>query len=130
MEESSYPDAVGTTLLFENDRVRVWEMVVDPGEYFDYHSHRHDHVIIYPQAATMRAQELGDPDWGIVQDAEPGFVLARTVGHARPLTPHRLKNVGDETVVHYIVELLEESPSESSSPWEHNDRGRMAPEGE
>jgi hypothetical protein len=58
----------------------------------------------------MRGQEFGEPNWGIVSDAEPGFVLYRTVG-AVPLRPHRLKNLSDVPVVHYIVELLDKSPS-------------------
>jgi quercetin dioxygenase-like cupin family protein len=125
VSEVTHPPTVGSTVLFENQRVRVWELTLEPGAHREYHQHHHDHVILYPQAGTMRGQELGDPDWGIVQEAEPGFVLYRTVGNAAPLTPHRLKNLTDEPVVHYIVELLDESPSTEPQPWEHNDRGRF-----
>jgi quercetin dioxygenase-like cupin family protein len=125
VSESVYPSAVGSVVLFENARVRVWEMTLQPGDQCDYHQHHHDHVILYPEAGTMRGQELGQTDWGLVQDAEPGFVLYRTVGHAAPLTPHRIKNLSDVPVVHYIIELLDESPSAETLPWEHNDRGRF-----
>jgi hypothetical protein len=125
--DGPYPGAVGSTVLFENDRVRVWEMILQPGEHCEYHQHRNDHVILYAQTATMRGQELGDGDWGIVQDTEPGFVLYRTVGDSGPLTPHRLKNLSDRPVTHYIVELLETSPSPTAQPWQHNDRGRFRP---
>lgn len=125
MSESPYPSAVGSTVLFENARVRVWEMILQPGDHCEYHQHHNDHVILYAQTATMRGQELGDDDWGIVQDTEPGFVLYRTVGSNGPLTPHRLKNLTDEPVTHYVVELLETSPSATPQPWDHNDRGQF-----
>ena len=84
-----YPEAPGDTLIFENDRVRVWSMTLEPGQLFDFHQHHHDHVVLWPEAGTAQAQELGDPDWGLVQEARPGFVLYRTVGHRAPLSPHR-----------------------------------------
>ena len=33
---------VGTTKLFENDDIRVWELRLEPGERSDLHQHRHD----------------------------------------------------------------------------------------
>jgi quercetin dioxygenase-like cupin family protein len=125
MEDGNFSSAVGTTVLFENERVRVWEMVLQPGEHCDYHQHHHDHIVLYGERGTMRGQELGDPDWGITQDAQPGFVLYRTVGSAGPLKPHRLKNLSDVAVTHFIVELLETSPSPTEQPWVHNDRGEF-----
>ncbi|AEA23628.1 hypothetical protein ACFQ34_29975 [Pseudonocardia benzenivorans] len=127
MSGSPYSSAIGSTVLFENDRVRVWEMILQPGEHCEFHEHHNDHVILYAQTATMRGQELGDDDWGIVQDTEPGFVLYRTVGSGGPLPPHRLRNLGEAPVTHYIVELLEPSPSPTSQPWLHNDRGAFRP---
>jgi quercetin dioxygenase-like cupin family protein len=127
MSEAVYSPAVGSVVLFENARVRVWEMTLQPGDHCEYHQHHHDHVILYAQAGSMRGQELGQADWGIAQNADPGFVLYRTVGNTAPLTPHRLKNLSDFPVVHYIIELLDESPSAEALPWEHNDRGRFEP---
>ena len=31
---------VGTTLLFENDQIRVWELYLEPGERVPFHCHR------------------------------------------------------------------------------------------
>jgi hypothetical protein len=123
--EQTFSTMVGSTVLFENDRVRVWEMILQPGEHCEYHQHLHDHVVLYAETATMRGQEFGDADWGIVQNTQPGFVLYRTVGSGGPLNPHRLKNLSDYPVTHYIVELLETSPSPAVQPWEHNDRGEF-----
>ena len=33
---------VGTKLLFENERIRVWEMRLAPGERSQLHEHHHD----------------------------------------------------------------------------------------
>ncbi|PHV66935.1 hypothetical protein [Williamsia muralis] len=120
---TAIPPTPGDTLIFENDRVRVWSMTLEPGGLFDFHQHHHDHVVIWPAAGNAQGQELGDDEWGITQQAEPGFVLYKTVGSAKPLNPHRIRNLGDETVTHYVVELLETSPSETELPWQHNDRG-------
>ena len=35
-----------TKLLFENDRVKVWELALEPGGTSDLHEHHHDYVLI------------------------------------------------------------------------------------
>ena len=37
---------VGSRLLLENERVRVWELRLEPGEESDLHEHRLDYVLI------------------------------------------------------------------------------------
>lgn len=37
---------VATRVLFDNDRVRVWEMRLAPGERSDLHEHRLDYIIV------------------------------------------------------------------------------------
>lgn len=122
-EDREIPPTPGDTLLFENNRVRVWSMTLEPHAVFEFHQHHHDHVIIWPDAGDVQGQELGEDEWGMSQSADPGFVLYKTVGHTRPLAPHRVRNLEDRAVTHYIIELLEQSPSEDELPWEHNDRG-------
>lgn len=39
-------DAVGTKLLFENDRVRVWDLQLPPGESTGLHRHSTDFLYI------------------------------------------------------------------------------------
>lgn len=121
---TDYPPTPGDTLIFDNDRVRVWTMTLPPGGMFDFHQHHHDHLVIWPDAGRAEAQELGDPQWSISQTAERGFVLFKTVGHTEPLTPHRIRNLEDHPVTHYIIELISEtSPSPVALPSETNDRG-------
>jgi hypothetical protein len=123
MTEITYPPTPGDTLLFENDRVRVWSMTLQPGGIFDFHQHHLDHVVIWPDAGRAQGQDLGDENWGISQNATPGFVLYKTVGTEKPLVPHRIRNLEDYAVTHYIIELVEPSPSAVELPWVHNDRG-------
>src|SRR5690349_24000436 len=113
---TDYPSSPGDTLVFENDRVRVWSMTLEAnGGMFDFHQHHHDHLILWPDAGRAEAQELDDPDWSISQTARPGFVAFKTVGSSGPLTPHRIRNLEDHPVTHYIVELMSE-PSPSTEP--------------
>ncbi|BBH70000.1 hypothetical protein ACTI_66850 [Actinoplanes sp. OR16] len=129
--EEHITSAPGDRLLFENDRVRVWQMTLTgDGGMYDFHQHHHDHVVIWPDAGTAQAQQLGDQDWGLTQQADPGFVLYKTVGSEAPLTPHRIRNAGPDTVTHYIVELLDPSPSAGEKDWQWNDNGRILGLGE
>ncbi|WP_432991983.1 hypothetical protein [Dactylosporangium sp. CA-233914] len=123
--EQTFPTAPGDTLIFENERVRVWTMTLAAnGGIYDFHQHEHDHVIIWPDAGRARAMQYGDADWTVSQVAEPGFVMFKTVGSGGPMVPHRIQNLEDRPVTHYIIELISEpSPSPSTLPTESNDRG-------
>jgi hypothetical protein len=37
---------VGTTLLYEDDDVRVWELQLEPGQASDLHHHDHDYLLV------------------------------------------------------------------------------------
>lgn len=117
----------GDELVFANDRVRVWAMNLGPGEAVFFHAHRHDHLILWPQAGRARAHDIDEPDWAHVQEAEKGFAFFKTVGRGKALTPHRLMNLEEHPVTHYIIELVgEESPSDVELPAESNGRGTMS----
>ena len=51
---------IGTRLLFENDRVRVWEMRLEPGERSALHRHDNDYVMV--QLAGDRIAAVFEPD--------------------------------------------------------------------
>ena len=36
---------IGTKLLFENDRVRVWDLALAPGESTGMHRHENDYIV-------------------------------------------------------------------------------------
>ena len=46
---------VATKLLFENERVRVWEMDLAPGESSDFHEHELPYLICVREGDTVDA---------------------------------------------------------------------------
>lgn len=101
-------DRVGTTVLFENERVRVWDHVLDAGERGELHTHRNEYFWLVIE---------GGP--GIPEDADgttrsydfaPG-----QVGYWRPSAAdgdawtHTLNNVGSSRLRFIVVEILADS---------------------
>lgn len=119
----TFPTEPGDELIFENDRVRVWAMNLPPHGMYDFHQHTHDHLILWPQAGRSQGQDYGSDEWKVVQNAEPGFAFFKTVGSSGPLPPHRLRNIEDFPTTHYIIELLEPSPSVETLEHVTNGRG-------
>ena len=99
---------VATRLLFENDRVRVWEMDLAPGERSATHRHDLDYVLVQLEGDRIAAdfepeckgtwsefagQRLeGDVFNGNVLFADKGGIEAAV-------------NIGNETFYEIIVEL-------------------------
>lgn len=72
---------IATQLLFENERVRIWEMRLEPGQKSDLHRHELDYVMIQIDGDTMAADfepDSGGP-WGhlgrVEGDISPGNVI-------------------------------------------------------
>ena len=69
---------VGTKLVLENDRVRVWELDLEPGAKSDVHRHDLDYLIV--QIEGERIAAVPEPDSGgkytqyIEAEAQPGKV--------------------------------------------------------
>lgn len=38
---------IGTKVLFENDKIRVWDFQLEPGQSTELHRHLHDYLFIY-----------------------------------------------------------------------------------
>jgi beta-alanine degradation protein BauB len=97
-------ERVGTSVLFENDRVRVWEDGAGPGETKPLHVHRRPYITVV--IAGEEADNLG----------EDGTLLRRfqglTPGQAHYVGPndlpvvHALRNTGSTEVTILIIELL------------------------
>lgn len=67
------PGQVANHFLFENERVRVWEMRLDPGEASDFHEHRLPYVLCILEGETIDADT---PDGGTIQiPVQPGQVI-------------------------------------------------------
>jgi mannose-6-phosphate isomerase-like protein (cupin superfamily) len=46
---------VATRLLLENDRVKIWEMLLEPGESSDLHRHTMDYILYILEGTTIDA---------------------------------------------------------------------------
>jgi beta-alanine degradation protein BauB len=123
MSSEAPTTAVGTTVLFENQRLRVWELLLAPGETSPAHSHRHDHLIVYAEPAKIRAQHDGQP---VVQHIQEGLVSYRAVG-PDGLAPHQITNLGGRPSRHFIIELLGPSEADRPTGHVHNHRVRTEP---
>ena len=122
-DHHEFSSAPGNELIFENDRVRVWEMTLPPDGMCEFHQHHHDHLVLWPEPGRAQGQDYGSDEWSVTQNAERGFAFFRTVGRSGPIHPHRLRNLESHAVSHYIIELLDPSPSDGPLPHERNHRG-------
>ena len=101
-------DRIGTSVLFENDRVRVWEMALEPGTSSAFHQHHYDYVVIYTGDSELEIAFDGqEPYRRSFDSGYVGYFVVGAVG-----TPHRITNVDDEPHHHFIVELLGPSASD------------------
>jgi beta-alanine degradation protein BauB len=95
---------VGTDVVHEDDRVRIWQLRLAPGEKSAVHRHELDHVLI--QVAGDRIAVIPEPDTAgpfrkrFAVDVVPGVVAAVPRGGVE--TAH---NVGTEPYLEIIVEL-------------------------
>ena len=97
--------AVGTTLWFENERLKVWEVKLQPGERGPFHSHTRNYFWTVVEGGRG-LQRLGD---GTVLIRDYGVGDTSYLEHT-PETAliHDLENIG-ETVLRFVtVELLDD----------------------
>ncbi len=96
--------ALGTTLWFENDRFRVWEVKLEPGERGAFHIHDHPYF-----------WTVVEPGRGLQRFADGRLVIRDySLGETRYLVHspedaliHDLENVGDTTLRFVTVSLLD-----------------------
>jgi len=90
---------VGTKLIFENDRVKVWEFTLQPGEAVGEHTHHHDYLILPIESSMV---EVTRGEQVEVSEYAGGSVIYRQKGET-----HDAKNVGSGRYHQLIVELKE-----------------------
>jgi beta-alanine degradation protein BauB len=89
---------VGYRIILENDLVRVWQVMLGPGETQALHHHEHPYLVIAVEGAINLVETVD----GQLRDApEPtGSVVFRPAGDT-----HTLTNVGETRYVARVVEL-------------------------
>ncbi|MET0475917.1 MAG: hypothetical protein ABW001_14890 [Mycobacterium sp.] len=107
-DEYSHDGHVGSRLLSQNERVRVWEIRLAPGERF----HAHRHVLDYFWTAVNAGRSRQHTADGTTRDVEYGAGETRhfTFGAGEFLL-HDIENVGTGDLVFTTVEHLDSANS-------------------
>jgi hypothetical protein len=91
---------IGTAELFENDRVKIWDFVLEAGEAMPLHTHRRDHVIVVVEGGRL---EVRDAE-GRCRTLEPragDWYYGAVAGE----DTHDARNVGTTRYRNLIIEL-------------------------
>lgn len=102
---------IGTRVLLENSRVRVWEVSLAPGEAQGWHLHHNPYVVLCLATSPCHM------DW---LDGSPARQLSETVGGSvyRPVSPvHMLTNDGDAPYLNRLIEVLDLGEEASGEPY-------------
>ncbi|MFK7898062.1 MAG: hypothetical protein AB8G23_19685 [Myxococcota bacterium] len=92
---------VGTQLLFEDDKIKIWQMILEPGEASDLHRHNHDYYLAISEGdyvAGVVPEDIGESFVGKVPEA----------GNTVSLPKGALEwayNVGEKTYREILIEL-------------------------
>jgi len=96
---------IGERVLFENDHVRVWENVIEPGEESPVHRHDHDYLTIDIEGERVVHNPVKDahfPRMGHEMDT------AGSVMHLRGGVTETAINTGTTRIRTILVELLDD----------------------
>jgi predicted metal-dependent enzyme (double-stranded beta helix superfamily) len=95
---------VATRLLMENDRVRIWEMDLAPGERSATHRHELDYILV--QIAGDRIAAQFEPDTaGVHRGYVEGSVAPGKVHYLTHGGVETAINVGEQRYVEILIEL-------------------------
>ena len=97
---------IATKLLMENDRVKIWEMRLAPGQKSALHRHDLDYIMIQIAGDKMAAHF--EPDSGgewVGQDYVEGAIAPGQVLYAKRGGIETAENVGNEPFYEIVVEL-------------------------
>jgi hypothetical protein len=93
---------IGTSLWFENDHVRVFEVRLEPGERGPFHVH--DRTYLWTVVEPGRGRQRLPDGTFLVRDYALGETRYLEPSGSDPLV-HDLENVGDSTLRFVTVEL-------------------------
>ncbi|MCC6176931.1 MAG: hypothetical protein IT305_16600 [Chloroflexi bacterium] len=90
---------IGTDLIYEDERIRVWRIDLEPGQIADFHTHELDYTTVVVDGDVVeRPNSDGTTDRITVK---PGQIMRWYDGTQR----HGLKNGGTKTFRNVIVEI-------------------------
>jgi predicted metal-dependent enzyme (double-stranded beta helix superfamily) len=95
--------AVGSRLLYEDDRIRVWDITLSPGERLPFHRHR---TTYFYRCHTGGPTQVRFPDGtGVVYESVADEVQTHEI-EGDDVVIHDLENVGESPLWFTTVELL------------------------
>jgi len=103
-ERNQFNGRVGTRLLSENDRVRVWEIRLEPGERISFHRHVLDYFWTSVTGGRARSHQ-GDGST-VETSYEAGETRHETYAPGE-FKVHDLENIGDTELIFTTVEFLD-----------------------
>ena len=95
-------------IRFENEYLRIIEVIVAPQDETLFHRHTLDSVLVVTRDSRIRLQQLGSPEAGI---GDTSFLNYK----AHPIV-HRLANLGPEPVVGIDCEIILPEPGRFPPP--------------
>lgn len=110
MSEDRQLGPIGSNVVYEDERVRVWRLKLGPGEDSATHRHDLDHLLI--QVRGDRVAVIPEPDTEgpyhdpLDADVVPGYVTYVPRGGVETA-----RNVGAEPYLEIIVELKDQPPA-------------------
>ncbi len=110
-DDHPYGD-IGTSMLFENERIRVWELVLEPGESSDLHHHDLDYLMVQIEGDNISAHFEPDSTGTFAGSdvlegpVSPGLAIFAEAGGRETAV-----NNGSETFREIIVELKGAKPT-------------------
>ena len=106
---------VGTAKIFENDKVAIWELALEPGEETGVHTHRHDYVFYVLEGSRLETYDAAKVPLFEFDTAAGDVFVARCEGGElvvgdgfRVSATHGARNVGP---TRYREILVETKPS-------------------
>jgi hypothetical protein len=95
---------VGTHLMFENERVRVWDLALAPSQWLEKHIHRDDFLFVVINGGDLQHVDPLHPENDRSLRYEDDLVVFHEVG-AEGKVHNRLVNVGDAPYRNLVIEL-------------------------
>lgn len=113
---------VGSEKVFENDKVIVWNFVLEPGEETPVHTHEHSYMWYAIEGAPLHIYDKDGADLGIFEvptgavyslKCEDGYleVLSEIGKGARVPATHKARNDGTRPYREVLVEYKDAMPA-------------------
>lgn len=104
---------VGSKVVFEDDKIKVWEFALEPGEKTPLHTHELEYIFYVLEGSTLKVFDADDKDIGDLKLKDGDvvalhldkdeLVLRDDPSHRVPVT-HSAQNVGPTRYREVLIE--------------------------